>query len=240
MSVIFIGGTPGKGKTLFATYLMRKKYFFENNIIKRLIRKKRYVNIFSNYPIRFEKGIYSYKIGLNDLNQFNKHVPDSDFVFDEFSNYIDSLDFKGFPEVLRKVLKTHRHASIKDIYLIDQHPSRIAKQARVLVNEFYQIKKFVKIPFTGIAFIKYVIYYNVEDYGKSVNVDKKQCSYDFEKRIKIFRYKKVFKSYDTKYMKALYENEPYIHTDMYDSLLMTKSEINTNFKLKLENKVSRR
>lgn len=233
MSVIFIGGTPGKGKTLFATYLSRKKYFYENPFVKRIFSKDRYVNIFSNYPIMFEKGVYSYKVGLDDLNKYSKHVPDSDFIFDEFSNYIDSLDFKNFPDDLRIVLKTHRHAGIQHIYLIDQHPSRIPKQARILINEFYQIRKFIKIPIIGIAFLSYAVYYNLEDYGKSINVDKKQCSYDFDKKLVIFKYKPVFKSYDTKYLKVLFEDEPYIRTESYNSLVMSRNDIAVNFVLSL-------
>ena len=34
MSVIYIGGVPGTGKTLFATYLMMKKFRKENIFFK--------------------------------------------------------------------------------------------------------------------------------------------------------------------------------------------------------------
>lgn len=231
MSVIFVGGTPGKGKTLFVTYLMRKKYFYENKLLNRLLKRSRYVNIFSNYPIRFEKGVYSYKLSIFDLNKFSKMIPDCDLVIDEFSNFLDSLEYKNFPKTLRLVLKTHRHASIHDIYIIDQHPSRIPKQAKVLVNEYYYIKKFFKIPLTGIAFISYVIYYNLEDYGKATNVEKDKVTYEFKKQLRFFKYKRVFKSYDTKYMKVLYENEQPIRTEMYSDLVMSKEDVINSFKI---------
>ncbi len=231
MSVIAICGLPGKGKTLFATYLMRKKYRYENNIFKRIFTKKRFINIFSNYPIKLEKEVYSYSVSLKDFESFKKQVPDSYIVLDEFQSYFDSLDYKMFPRKIANNFQFHRHFGVKDIYIISQHPSRIVKQARILVNEFYNIVKFVKIPFLGISFIRYNIYYNFEDFGKSVNVDKKECIYDFRKRFKFFRYKKVFNSYDTKYLKALVEDKPYIKTEMFNSKIMSYKDILDNFNI---------
>ncbi|MBQ3142322.1 MAG: hypothetical protein IJB82_02320 [Bacilli bacterium] len=232
MSVIAVCGLPGKGKTLFATYLMKKKYKRENNIFKRFFSKKRFINIFSNYPIKLDdkKNIYSYKISLNDFLYFKKQVPDSFIVLDEFQSYFDSLEYKNFPKRISQNFQFHRHFSIKDIYLISQHPSRIVKQARVLVNEFYNITKFIKLPF-GIAFLRYNIYYNFEDFGKSVDVKKEDVIYDFKKKIVLFKYKKVFKSYDTKYMKALVEDKDYIKTDMYDHKLMNLNDIKSIFNI---------
>ena len=229
MSVIYIGGVPGTGKTLFITYLMKKKYMQENNIFKRLFTKKRYINIFSNYPILLDKNHYSYKCTLSDFNVFKKHIPDSDFVFDEFQSYYDSLDYKNFPKNISK--NFHRHFGIKDIYLISQHPSRIVKQARILINEFYQITRFVKIPFIGIGFLRYNIYFNFEDYGRSVNVKKDDVNYDFKKKFVFFKYKKVFKSYNTKYLRALVDDKPYINTFNYDHVDLSLNDINKNFSI---------
>lgn len=231
MSVIAICGLPGRGKTLFTTYLMKKKFKRENGILKRIFSKKRFINVFSNYPIKLHKNIYSYSISLKDFESFKKQVPDSFIVFDEFQSYFDSLDYKFFPKKISNNFQFHRHFGIKDIYIISQHPSRIVKQARILVNEFYNIVKFVKIPFIGIAFLRYNIYYNFEDFGKSVNVKKQDCIYDFKKRFKLFRYKKVFNSYDTKYMKALVEDKPYIRTDMYKDKILSHRDILSNFNI---------
>lgn len=231
MSVIYIGGVPGTGKTLFITYLMKKKYRQENNIFKRLFTKKRYINIFSNYPILLDKNHYSYKCTLSDFNVFKKHIPDSDFVFDEFQSYYDSLDYKNFPKNISKNFQFHRHFGIKDIYLISQHPSRIVKQARILINEFYQITRFVKIPFIGIGFLRYNIYFNFEDYGRSVNVKKDDVNYDFKKKFVFFKYKKVFKSYNTKYLRALVDDKPYINTFNYDHVDLSLNDINKNFSI---------
>ncbi len=231
MSVIYVGGVPGSGKTLFTTYLMRKKFRKENSILKRIFSKKRYINIFSNYPICLDKKRNSYKINLNDFYRYNKHVPDCDIVFDEFQSYFDSLDYKNFPRIIAKNFQFHRHFGIHDIYVVSQHPSRIVKQARILINEFYQIVKFIRFPlFLGV--FRYNIYYNFEDYGRSVKVNKKEVQYDFKKKIRFFFYRPVFKAYNTKYLRALVDDKPYIHTDTYLSTDLSLEDILKNFNMK--------
>ncbi len=231
MSVIAICGKPGTGKTLFATYLARV-YFKKDNGIRNLFRKKadKYpVNVFSNYPINFKKNVYSNQVSLFDLATYHQYPLDSAFIFDEFQMYFDSLDFKQFPKKLRTTFQCHRHFGISNIFILSQDPSRIVKQARVLVSEFYNIVKFIKIPIIGVAFLRYNIYYKDEDYGKSVKVKKDEVSYCFEKKIKLFRYKKVFNSYDTKYMKKLVEDEDYIAKVQFNSKNMEKLDIINNF-----------
>lgn len=229
MSVVYIGGVPGSGKTLFATYLMKKKFNKENRF--KLFRKKYYLNIFSNYPINLYKKVYSYSINLDVFKNFNKHVPDCDIVFDEFQSYFDSLDYKNFPKNISKNFQFHRHFGIHDIYLLSQHPSRIVKQARILINEFYQIVRFWKIPFIGVAIMRYNIYYNFEDYGRSVKVKKDDVQYDFKKKIRLFRYKNVFKAYDTKYLRGLVDDKPYLNLDSYSSTKMSLEAIKSNFNM---------
>lgn len=231
MSVIYIGGVPGSGKTLFATYLARKKFRKENNIFKRFFRKKQFLNVFSNYPINLYKNYYSYTICLNDFLNYNKHIPRCDIFFDEFQSYYDSLDFKHFPRTITKNFQFHRHFEINNIYVISQHPSRIVKQARILINEFYHITKFIRIPLINIGFLRYNIYYNFEDYGKSVKVDKKDVAYEFKKKFLIFRTTPVFKSYDTKYLKVLVSNQPYLNKESYKSKILPLEEITKNFNI---------
>lgn len=255
MSVIFIGGVPGSGKTLFATYLAKKKFKREN-----IFKKVKINNIFSNYPIQLsnyfskrkkykkqvvraydangnlqrkvnyiDRNIYSRKASIFDFNIYRQHLPDSVYIFDEFHAVCDSLDYKNFPRKIQKTFQFHRHFGIKDIYVICQHPSRLVKQVRVLCDEFYKIKKFIKIPFLGICLFKYSIYYNFEDYGKSTKVKKEDCIYDFENKIRIFKYKKVFNSYDTKYMKALVEDKEYFESIPYSCLNLSLDDIKNNF-----------
>lgn len=266
MSVIGIFGLPGTGKTLFATYLMKKKYKKENRSLLPFKKKVNYNNIFSNYPIqltnnfksikkekrfiikykkrfgklpindllinfRLKNNTYSNKFNLMDMNIYQKYVPDCDIVLDEFQSYFDSLDYKNFPKKIQKTFQFHRHFGIKDIYLLSQHPSRIVKQARILVNEFYNIKRFIKIPLIGIGIFRINIYYNYEDFGKSVNVKKEDVIYDFRKKLVFCRYKKVFKSYDTKYMKALVKDKPLTPLNTYSDLNLTEEDILNNFNM---------
>jgi hypothetical protein len=257
MSVIFVGGVPGSGKTLFCTSLAKSKFKKENF----LRRKKVINNVFSNFPIQLsnyfskrkkykkvkvidkvngklvknthliDKNSYSRSCTLTDFNVYHKYIPDSVFIFDEFHAMYDSLDYKSFPRKVAKTFQFHRHFGIKDIYCVCQHPSRLVKQVRILVDEFYRIKKFIKIPIIGIGIFKYTIYYNFEDYGKSTKVKKEDVQYDFNCKIKIVRYKKLFKSYDTKYMKALVEESEYLESKPYKSLTLTKEDIKNNFNM---------
>ena len=231
MSVIAICGVPGSGKTLLMTYLAKKKFSSENGLFKRLFEKTRYLNIYSNYPIKLDDKRYSFKLGLEDLNKFQKWPPDCDLIYDEFQCYFDSLDYKNFPKKVRTNLQFHRHYGINNIYILSQHPSRIVKQARVLINEFYDVVKFIKIPIIGIAILRFNIYYNYEDFGKSVNVKKEDVIYKFKRKIKLFRYKKVFKSYNTKYMRVLVDNKPYVPSNQFNNVDLSLEDIVSNFNI---------
>lgn len=261
MSVIFVGGVPGSGKTLFCTSIAKSK-FKKENLFRR--KKNRINNVFTNFPVqltnyfrkrkKYKKQVvkaydengkllkkvdyrdvnfYSRSTTLMDFNIYHKYIPDSIYIFDEFHAMFDSLEFKDFPKKIQKTFQFHRHFGIKDIYVVCQHPSRLVKQVRVLVDEFYQIKKFIKIPFIGVGMFKYVIYYNFEDYGKSTKVKKEDVQYDFKCKLKFVKYKKLFKSYDTKYMKALVEEENYYETIPYNCLSLSKEDILRNFNMKL-------
>lgn len=226
MSVIAVCGLPGTGKSLFITNLMIKHYRSENGLLKRNIFKdKLNNNIFSNFPIKLYKKKYSNSISLNDLNYFRKYPMDSDLVFDEFQLYFDSLDFKNFPKNVRTNFQLHRHFGINNIYILSQHPSRIVKQARVLICEFYEITKFIKIPLIGIGLFKYNIFYNYEDFGKPTNVKKNEVSYKFKKRCMFFKYRRAFKGYNTKFMRSLVDNESFISKIPYIDKDMSKEEI---------------
>lgn len=226
MSVIAVCGLPGSGKSLFITNLMIKHYKSENGLFKRLFFKNKVVNnIFSNFPIKLYRKVYSNSISLNDLNLYRKYPMNSDLVFDEFQLYFDSLDFKNFPKVVRANFQLHRHFGINNIYILSQHPSRIVKQARVLVCEFYEIVRFVKIPLIGIGFFRYNVFYNYEDFGKPVNVKKADVTYKFKKKCMFFNYRRAFKAYNTKFMRSLVDYEPLISKIPYQDSSMTKKEI---------------
>lgn len=238
MSVIAICGLPGTGKTLFSTYLMKKKFKRENWLIKRLFRHGLYNNnVFSNYPIKLNKKHYSNQVSLYDLKKYHKWYMDSDIVLDEFQLYCDSIDFKDFPSKVRNFFQLHRHFGVNDIYVLSQDPSRIVKQVRVLICEFYEIVKFYKIPFLGIGFFRYNIFYKDEDYGRSVKVKKQDVQYKFKKRISLpFRYKKIYKSYNTKYMRCLVDNEPYFERNEFKDKYMSLEESENTFRFSEKDK----
>ena len=64
------------------------------------------------------------------------------------------------------------------------------------------------------------------------NLNRKQrqlAPYDYKKKWTFFRYKKVYKSYDTKYLRALVDDKPFINKGNYNSLTLNKDDIVTNF-----------
>lgn len=158
---------------------------------------------------------------------------DSDIVIDEMQLYFDSLDYKDFPRIVARNFQLHRHFGINNIYILSQDPSRLVKQARVLVSEFYEIVRLVKIPFTGLGFFRYNIYYKFEDYGKPVKVNKNDVPYRFKKRITFpFRFKKIYKSYDTKYMRCLVDDKDYVKKEVFKDKFMNLDEVEETFNFK--------
>lgn len=234
MSVVAVCGLPGSGKTLFTTYLAMKQY-------KRLNRfnfskeKKNY--IYSNYPIKLDKKHYSKAVGLSDLSLNNSWETGATIILDEIQLYFDSLEFKDFPKTIRNAFQLHRHFGISDIYINSQHPSRIVKQVRVLVSKFYDIVKFIKIPFTPWCLFIYNVYYNADDFGKSVKVNKSDVSYKFSKRHLFMNYKKVYKAYDTIYMNNLVSDKPAYDSKEFNSKVMSKADINDVFDITDEDDV---
>ena len=234
MSVVAVCGLPGSGKTLFTTYLAMKQY-------KRLNRfnfskeKKNY--IYSNYPIKLDKKHYSKAVGLSDLSLNNSWETGATIILDEIQLYFDSLEFKDFPKTIRNAFQLHRHFGISDIYINSQHPSRIVKQVRVLVSKFYDIVKFIKIPFTPWCLFIYNVYYNADDFGKSVKVNKSDVSYKFSKCHLFMNYKKVYKAYDTIYMNNLVSDKPAYDSKEFNSKVMSKADINDVFDITDEDDV---
>lgn len=231
--VICVCGKPGSGKTLFTTYLLKKKFKKENNFIIRHFKKNKiFNNCFSNYPVLLSKNIYSNKVNLLDFNCFNSWLMDSDIVLDEIQAYFDSTEYKSIPKSIAMNFQFHRHFGIHNIYCVSQDPSRIPKVFRILAQEYYQIKKHIRIPIFGIAIFSYVIWNREEDYNNPTNLtreQKKNINYEYKKRIKIFRYRKIYKSYDTKYLKTLVEDKPIFYNGSYNDKLLSVNDINYNF-----------
>lgn len=238
--VIAVCGKPGSGKTLFATYMIKKAFNKENSFFDRKLSKKPkfYNNVYSNYPVNLCKNIYSNKVNLLDFEKFHKWKMDSVIVLDEIQAYFDSIEFKKIPKNISMNLQFHRHFGIDTIYFLSQDPSRIPKVFRVLAQEWYQIKYHFKIPLLGIAFFKYTIWNREEDYNMPSNLtrfERKNVAYDYKNKIKFFRYKKIYKSYDTKYLKSLVDNKDIFSSGSYCQNYLTQNEILENFPLVNDN-----
>lgn len=235
MSVTAVCGLPGSGKTLLTTYFMLKHYKKMNRFKS---KKKKVNSIYTNFPVKLDKGHFSKPIGLFDINLEHSWNPNAVIAIDEVQLYVDSLEFKDFPKTIRNTFQLHRHFGISDIYLDTQHPSRMVKPLRILCSKFIDVVGFVKIPFTPFALFYYNVYYNYEDFGKSVKVNKSDVSYKFSKRFLIMNYKKVFKAYDTIYMNNLVSDKPLYDSKEFDSKLMSKADINATFDVSdLDNQV---
>lgn len=244
--VISIGGIPGSGKNVLATYLARSHFIKHNNIIKKIIRKIKHEpilvnNIYTTYPIRLKKyskksgkkDIYTNKVTIYDLvpdNRFRKHA---DIIIDEAQVFYDSEEHKIFPKEIATFNQFHRHFDIDNIYYISQHPSRLLKKLCVLASEFDKVKTFINIPFINIGFMHIVVYYERDDYGKYNHPKKEAKTYDVKNRFRIFRTKPVFKSYDSKYLRVLNEDKPLYDKGEFESLTLSEEDIRLIYRGKL-------
>lgn len=244
--VISIGGIPGSGKNVLATYLARSHFRKHNNIIKKIIRKIKHEpilvnNIYTTYPIRLKKyskksgkkDIYTNKVTIYDLvpdNRFRKHA---DIIIDEAQVFYDSEEHKIFPKEIATFNQFHRHFDIDNIYYISQHPSRLLKKLCVLASEFDKVKTFINIPFINIGFMHIVVYYERDDYGKYNHPKKEAKTYDVKNRFRIFRTKPVFKSYDSKYLRVLNEDKPLYNEGEFESLTLSEEDIRLIYRGKL-------
>ena len=231
-----ISGIPGSGKNVLATKLALKAYKKNNNPIKRLIRKIKHEstvinNIYSTYPIRIKhyskrskkKDIYSNIVTLYDLvpqNRFNKHAT---IFIDETQAFYDSEDHKEFPKDIAVFNQFHRHFDVDDIYYITQHPSRLMKKLRILACEFDKVKTFINIPFINLGFMHIIRYFEFDDYGKYHHPKKEAKNYDVKNRYTFFFTKKVFKSYNSKYLRILNIDSP-----LYDLGTFHSKELDLN------------
>lgn len=236
--VINVAGIPGSGKNVNVTYLAKKHYKKYNSPIRRLIRKILHQptwinNVYSTYPIRLEKyskrskkkDVYSNKVTLYDLIPSNRFQKNACIIIDETQAFCDSDDWENFPKEIAVFNQFHRHFDVDNIYYISQHPSRIVKKLRVLACEFDKIKTFINIPFINIAFMHIVSYFEYEDYGKYNHPKKEVKTYDVKNKYMLFFSKKVFDSYDSKYLKVLNKDEPLFDKGTFNSLTLTKDEI---------------
>ena len=240
MAVISINGLPGKGKTLTSVNLAIKHFKSENKFLTRLIRKLQrknpyYNNVYSNFPILLDKRrkIYSRKIDIDDLKNQYSFLPNSLIIIDEIQLFYDSDEYKTFPRIIANFNQAHRHFGIKDIIYISQHPSRVVKKLRNVVSVYYRIKTNFCIPILKIGFISCRLSYEFEDYEQSFTKDKELRKLkDIKTKVFFCNFRKIYKLYDTVYLKPLNSDKPLLEVGNYNSLSLESREIE-----KLENKL---
>lgn len=217
MSVIGIHGIPGCGKTVSATSIALKHFKRTNSKLKQFIRylKKKDIyinNVYSNYPILLNKRhkIYSNIISIDDLNNKYSFIKDSIIILDEVQAFYDSYrDFKKFPVSISSFFQMHRHFGIKDIYIIAQHPRRIISYIRDVISQYHRIKRFLKFRLLNVGFVIYRRSYEFEDFTDSFTRDKEEIKkLEIKTGFYIFKLKKVFKSFNSKYLNILNKDKP--------------------------------
>ena len=70
-----------------------------------------------------------------------------------------------------------------------------------------------------------VRYFEFEDYGKYNHPKKEVKNYDVKNKYSLFFTGKVFKSYDSKYLKVLNNDKPLYDRGTFNSLDLTEEEI---------------
>lgn len=229
-----VNGIPGSGKNVLVTKICLHHYKKTNNSIRRLIRKIKKEpiwinNIYSTYPILLKKTkkekVYSNIVTIYDLVPNNRFLNHAVIVIDETQAFYDSEDHKEFPKEIAIFNQFHRHFGIDDIYYVSQHPSRIMKKLRILACEFDKIKRFICIPFIHLAFMHIVRYFEFDDYGKYNHPKKEAKTYDVKNKYMLFFAGKVFKAYDSKYLKVLNIDKPLYNRGVFKKIDLSEKEI---------------
>lgn len=229
-----VNGIPGSGKNVLVTKICLHHYKKTNNSIRRLIRKIKKEpiwinNVYSTYPILLKKTkkekVYSNIVTIYDLVPNNRFLNHAVIVIDETQAFYDSEDHKEFPKEIAIFNQFHRHFGIDDIYYVSQHPSRILKKLRILACEFDKIKRFICIPFIHLAFMHIVRYFEFDDYGKYNHPKKEAKTYDVKNRYMLFFGGKVFKAYDSKYLKVLNIDKPLYNRGVFKKIDLSEKEI---------------
>ena len=100
---------------------------------------------------------------------------------------------------------------------------------RNVTNEFLQVNFFIRIPLIPIGIMLGTIYFETDSYGKSTKLDKKFCNYDWKKVLRIVNIKKLYKSYDTCYLRFLNDNKP-LKSGIFNDKYISKSEFYSVFR----------
>ena len=196
-------------------------------------------NVYSNYPILLDhkRNIYSNIVTTYDLNNQVSFLPNSIIIIDEVQLDIDSDEYrdKKIIAILRRIgkyLQSHRHFGIENIYFCSQGVTRIFKKARDVCAGYVKYKKIIHIPLLPLGLIFGTIYYDIDYFGKYIPKDKEEkrkLPFDYKKIFKIINLKKVYSSYDSRYLANANYSKPLISKGTYNSLKMDESLISSKF-----------
>ena len=196
-------------------------------------------NIYSSYPILLDKKrkIYSRKWSVFAFNGNYSFLPNALFVDDEIQLKIDSDEYddktkKKIIAHIAKFCQSARHFGCNQIIFCTQHPSRLFKKMRNVASGFVQYKSMFKIPILNIGWIKTIKYYLLDDYGKFIPRDRKErakLTFEYKKKMKLINFKKVFKSYDSRYLSKYNYDKPLYDYGCYTSLKVDYKDLVSYF-----------
>lgn len=200
---------------------------------------KKINNVYSNFPVLIDKKnkIYSNRVSLWDLNNEYSYLPNALIVIDEVQLYADSDEYKDkdinerLAEVAR-FMQAHRHYGIKKIIIVSQNPSRIFKKARNVCESYLKLSKVINLPF-NISIVRGRGYYDLDYYGKYVPKDReerKKLPFEYYRFFKFFNRKKVYSSYDSRYLSNYNYNKPLFEEGTYNDLKIEYDYLEKLFK----------
>lgn len=187
--IYLICGQKGTGKSLYTiSYLLKNK--------------KKYSNIFSNFPVKFAKKI-------NHIDWVNFRFPKkSAILIDEAQLYFNSREFSkltisGIGMQLLDYLTMCRHYEV-DIFFITQSSNRIDLQIRELSDYVFYLKKTLKIPFLNVPFLTFGLeFIDIIEFEKYMNPNNFASDFNCRYLFK-FIHKKDLKQYDTHFIEETY------------------------------------
>jgi len=211
---------------------MSIKYFYKYFVIDFIECFNRFKhdpinNIFTNYPVLLDvkKNIYSNIFKPDDLKMKYQFPKGSSIFWDETQRDAESREFKSFNKKMGTFFQHHRHADIKNIILVTQHPKRVDNKLRDLCESFRKYRIFFKIPFIPYIFAYYTNYYEPDDYGRYNHSSPEFRNYDYDNHMQILSVRKSFDRYDSKYFRVIFEALPTIPKQQFKSKELTLEEI---------------
>lgn len=180
-------------------------------------------------------GVFSNKISFTDMTLRYKFNYNSSFFIDEIQYIYDSQDYRDFPDAIAHFFQVHRHLNYNFIYTNSQSIARVIKRVLNVTEEFwnvYELKQYKLLPFLSKCSIK--ISYDIATSTNTENSKKEIISCDYITQR--FFNKRVYRGYCTKYLNALNDGLELYHNEGYNSLLISKKDIISNFNVSRETK----